>query len=81
MLSNFQKQKIKSAIRLAEILNFKSSLKMGDHWSLSESGEVVKNNKKLKSYQIKHRTLKVKTFIFDVTNENKHWNQSRIEVR
>lgn len=82
MLSISQKQKINSAIRLAEISKFKpSSFEIGDHWSLNESGEIVKNNQKLKHHQIKHKSLKVTTFVFDITHTNKHWNLSRIELQ
>ena len=58
-----------------------SSFEIGDHWSLNESGEIVKNNQKLKHHQIKHKSLKVTTFVFDITHTNKHWNLSRIELQ
>ncbi|WP_305840265.1 hypothetical protein [Photobacterium leiognathi] len=82
MLSISQTKKINSAIRLAEISKFKpTTFKIGDKWSLNNDGEVIKTHCLLNKNQAHHKIKSVVNFFFDIKCSNKHWNQSRFEMR
>lgn len=81
MINKFQLRKINSSIRLSEISKFKyQQLEVGDKWFTNNEGVVVKQRCLLKEYHNMHKHKKVVNFIFDILNDNKHWNQSRVEV-